>query len=72
MRREGLQRIAQLSGGACLEPKELAKLGGLLNAEPITTTVRSERPMWDTGWVAALLVGLLGMEWILRRRHDLT
>ncbi len=72
MRREGLQRIAQLSGGACLVPKDLAKLGGLLNAEQITTTVRSERPLWDSGWVAALLVGLLGMEWILRRRHDLT
>jgi hypothetical protein len=43
-----------------------------VNAEPATTTTRSERPLWDNGIVAGLLVGLLGMEWILRRRHDLT
>jgi hypothetical protein len=72
MRRDGLERIARLTGGSLLAPQEMGKLGGLLNAEPITTTVRSERPLWDTGWVAALLVALLGMEWILRRRHDLT
>ncbi|BCX49051.1 hypothetical protein HAHE_29590 [Haloferula helveola] len=72
MRLERLQRIAQLTGGECLSVRDLPKLKSLVNAEPITTTVRSERPLWDNGWVAALLVGLLGMEWILRRRHDLT
>jgi hypothetical protein len=71
MRRDGLQRIAQLTGGKLLAPEELPELGRLLDAGPITTTVRSERPLWDSGWVAALLVGLLGMEWILRRRNDL-
>jgi hypothetical protein len=72
MRLKSLQRIAQLTGGTCLTVRDLPKLGTLVNAEPITTTVRSERPLWDNGLVAALLVGLLGMEWILRRRHDLT
>lgn len=72
MRLDGLQRIAQLTGGTCLSVSDLPKLGTLMNMEPITTTVRSERPLWDNGLVAALLVGLLGMEWILRRKHDLT
>lgn len=72
MRRDGLQRIAQLTGGSVLAPEELAKLGGLLVSEPITTTVRSERPLWDSWLVTVLLVGLLGMEWITRRRNDLT
>lgn len=71
MRRESLQRIAKLTGGACLEPKDLSSLTKLLDAQPITTTVRSERPLWDSWLVALLLVGLLGIEWILRRRHDL-
>lgn len=71
MRRESLQRIAKLTGGACLEPKDLSNLTKLLDAQPITTTVRSERPLWDSWLVALLLVGLLGIEWILRRRHDL-
>lgn len=72
MRRDELQRIAQLTGGKMLEPSELSKLGGLLDPEPVTTTVLSERSLWDGWLVALLLVGLLGMEWILRRRNDLT
>ncbi len=72
MRLAGLQRIAQLTGGTCLSVQDLPKLGTLVNTEPVTTTVRSERPLWDSWLVAAVLVGLLGMEWILRRKHDLT
>ena len=72
MRREELQRIAQLTGGKLLQVGDLSKLGGLLDSEPITTTVRSERSLWDGWLVAVLLVALLGMEWILRRRNDLT
>ncbi len=72
MRRDGLQRMAELTGGRLLAPEEMAKLGSLLDAKPITTSVRSERPLWDGWLVAALLIGLLGMEWILRRRNDLT
>ncbi len=72
MRLEGLQRIAQRTGGKCLTVQDLPKLKTLIGREPLTTTVRTERALWDNGWVAALLIGLLGMEWILRRRHDLT
>jgi hypothetical protein len=72
MRLDGLRRMAQLTGGTCLSARDLSKLGSLVNTEPVTTTVRSERPLWDNGLVAALLVGLLGMEWISRRKHDLT
>jgi hypothetical protein len=72
MRLEGLQRIAQLTGGSCLSVHDLPKLKTLVGTEPLTTTVRTERALWDNGWVAALLISLLGMEWIMRRRHDLT
>lgn len=71
MRRSQLQRIAELTGGASLSIHELPKLPSLLNAEPVTTTVRSERPLWDNGVVAFVLVVLLGLEWIMRRRYDL-
>jgi uncharacterized membrane protein len=71
MRLENLQRIADLTGGATLGVRELPKLASLVNGEPLTTTVRSERPLWDHWLVILLLVGLLGAEWILRRRHDL-
>jgi len=72
MRLDELQRIASLTGGACLTVQDLPNLNTLLNMEPITTTVRSERPLWDTWLIATLLIILLGMEWILRRKHDLS
>ena len=71
MRPGNLQRIADLTGGALLGVRELPKLTSLINADPVTITLRSERPLWDNMLVALLLVGLLGAEWILRRRHDL-
>ena len=71
MRLENLQRIADLTGGATLGIRELPKLASLVNSESLTTTVRSERPLWDHWLVILLLAGLLGAEWILRRRHDL-
>ena len=66
-----LQRIAELTGGAILEPKKLPELSSLVNDRLVTTELRSERPLWDNGIVAFLLVALLGAEWILRRRYDL-
>ena len=66
-----LQRIANLTGGACLGIRELSKLSSLVNDRLVTTKVRSERPLWDNSLVALLLVALLGAEWILRRRYDL-
>ena len=71
MRPEHLQRIADLTGGAVLEVRELPKLTSLVEGGLVATTVRSERPLWDHWIVVLLLVGLLGSEWILRRRHDL-
>lgn len=71
MRLAQMQRIAELTGGACLTIQQLPKLASLVNKKPVTTTVRSERALWDNGLVVILLVCLLGAEWIMRRRHDL-
>ena len=71
MQIERLQRIADLSGGKCLNILELQKLPSLLNREPDRTTVRTEVPLWNNALVAFLLVILMGAEWIVRRRYDL-
>ena len=68
---ENLKRIANLTGGEMLTIQDFSKITTLIDQTPITTTVRSERTLWDNGWVTLLLVGLLGIEWIQRRRHDL-
>ena len=66
-----LQRISNLTGGQRLGIQDFAQLATLVNQEPVVTTVRSERALWDNGYMTALLIGLLGIEWIQRRRHDL-
>ncbi|MFN3165483.1 MAG: hypothetical protein ACE37H_00300 [Phycisphaeraceae bacterium] len=66
-----LERIAKLTGGARLTMQQLDQLPSLIDTEPITTTTTSERSLWDNGWVALLLIGLAGIEWVQRRRHDL-
>ncbi len=66
-----LERIANLTGGERLSIQDISKLASLVNTEPMTTEVRSERSLWDNGWVLLLLLGLVGIEWIQRRRHDL-
>lgn len=71
MRPDHLQRIAELTGGAVIGIRELPQLTSLIKSDPIEITLLSERPLWDNGIVALLLVGLLGFEWFLRRKHDL-
>ena len=65
------QRISDLTGGASLEIGELSSLPALLEDRLLTTTIRSERPLWDNGLVAFLVIALLGIEWIFRRKYDL-
>ncbi|MDX1681945.1 MAG: hypothetical protein R3336_02385, partial [Phycisphaeraceae bacterium] len=68
----GLRRIANLTGGDVVPVEELATLDSRITAEPVTRIVRTERPLWDNAWVALLLIGLAGVEWVQRRRHDLS
>jgi hypothetical protein len=68
---EPLRRIAELSGGEPLSAVRIGELASLLSREPHTTTIRTDRPLWDNWWFALPLVLLLGFEWIVRRRYDL-
>ena len=72
MQIERLRRIADISGGECLSIPRLRELSSLLNRQPRTTLIRTELSLWDNGLVVFLLVCLLGLEWIMRRRYDLS
>ncbi|MHC4957067.1 MAG: hypothetical protein ACYTGN_01730 [Planctomycetota bacterium] len=67
-----LRAVAKESGGRMLRPTEFRDL---IKAEivPRTGIVRTgdtERSdLWDRSWVLWLFVGLLGVEWILRRMN---
>lgn len=71
MRADYLQRIADLSEGRLLRMSQLANLPERVDRDPVVTTVRLERPLWDNWLIVLLVVGLAGMEWLVRRRHDL-
>lgn len=67
-----LQKMADLSGGKYLVATQLSELPNLINRDPHTTTVRTDRSLWDNGWILLLLVSLMGFEWIVRRKYDLS
>jgi hypothetical protein len=71
MQREALRRIADLSGGKSLGVLELNQLPGLLDKTRHETAVKTQIPLWDTFWSLLILTGLLGFEWIVRRKYDL-
>ncbi len=71
MQLEQLRRIAELSGGKCLSVLGVSELQSLLNLEQHKTTFTTQIPLWDTGWLALVLVTLMGVEWLVRRRYDL-
>jgi hypothetical protein len=67
-----LEGIASKSGGRVLQPHEFREL---LDEQivPPTGIFRSGEPkrtdLWDRAWVLWLIVGLLAIEWILRRKN---
>ena len=71
MQIERLQRIAELSGGKCLKLSQVQELATSLNRTRHQTTIRREQSLWDNWFLAILVIGLAGFEWIVRRRFDL-
>jgi hypothetical protein len=69
--RPSLERLAQNSGGRVLAgPDDLADLLLSYRADPSEMIV-SRSPLWDTPVVLLGLIGLLTMEWVVRRAKGL-
>jgi hypothetical protein len=71
MQSGALRRIADLSGGKSLGVLELNQLPKLLDRTRHETSIKTQIPLWDNFWSLLILAGLLGFEWIFRRKHDL-
>jgi len=71
MQIERLERIANLSGGNCLRFSQIRDLSNSLNKEPQQIVIRRELPIWNNWGIVLLIIGLAGLEWIVRRRCDL-
>ncbi len=68
---ERLDRLAELSGGKRLAVTQLPELGALINPKPETITVQNPKSIWDHWLLLLLIIGLVGMEWIIRRKRNL-
>ena len=64
---ESLQQLAEATGGKTLrETAELTAVLMEMRASPGDAII-SRQPLWDNHWLWAFIVGLLAVEWILRR-----
>ena len=63
-----LTRVTEQTDGAYLSLANAAQLADLLpdSSEPIVVDEQT-RTLWDRRWLMYLMVGLLGLEWALRR-----
>ena len=69
--RERLVELARLSGGQYFDWWELSRLAEYIPDRREVIELRHRPvPMWDRGWFLLLVVGLLGLEWSLRRRQQ--
>jgi len=64
-----MQQIAQAGGGEAMTLDTIRQLPDRLReARATLADKRQAKSAWDRGWVLALILGLLTLEWILRRR----
>jgi uncharacterized membrane protein len=70
---EVLRRLATDSGGALLAANELDQLSRrlALSVARATDAPRRERQLWHTPWAFLMIIGILSVEWGLRRRWGL-
>ena len=68
-----LTRVTEQTDGAYLSLANAAQLADLLpdSSEPIVVDEQT-RTLWDRRWLMYLMVGLLGLEWALRRAVKLS
>jgi len=70
-----LQEMAKKSGGQYIEAGELSRIVELARLMPQTIEEQSfdEKdavPAWDKWWLGAILLGLMGGEWLVRKKNQ--
>jgi hypothetical protein len=66
-----LERVAAATGGRVLEWDELDQLPKWMKKIQVPVMDREVEPLWHRAWVFAVMLGLLVLEWSLRRRAGL-
>ena len=66
-----LRNMAQASGGRYFAVRDLGELEKTIAGDRPTAVERTEKPLWDLPIVFLALLAFLGVEWLVRRMHDL-
>lgn len=69
---ELMRELARVSGGRTVTLEEVPRMPEIVRQwEAARQLAHRQRPVWDRGWLLAVVVGLLGVESWLRRREGL-
>jgi hypothetical protein len=63
-----MREISGVSGGAFLFEEELGRIEELVRPFTEGEVLETETVLWTSYWWLSAIVGLLGAEWILRKR----
>jgi uncharacterized membrane protein len=66
--RELLEKLASETGGRYWSPADAARLPGEISFSEAGISIRNTKELWDMPIVFLLLLGLMGGEWLLRRK----
>jgi hypothetical protein len=66
-----LRRIARESGGEYVRAADASRVVSLLQSAVPQHSAPERRDLWHEPWAFALVIGVLSLEWILRRRWGL-
>jgi hypothetical protein len=69
--REFLQRLADASGGRCLNLDETGQLPQLLADARSRRPRTLELPLWQSSYLFLFVLGCLTIEWSMRKRYGL-
>jgi len=69
---ETMRRLAQISGGAVLNAADITRMPEVVRRwEASRQLAHRQRPIWDRWWLLTGILGLLAVEWWLRRQEGL-
>ncbi len=66
-----LRRLAEATGGAFYREEDLHKLPDAVKPQYVPVVTRTETVLWNR-WAMIVLVGLLTVEWVVRKFNGLS
>jgi len=64
-----MRQLAEISGGKVIEGRDVAQMPEIVRRwEASRLLSHRPEPVWDRCWILAVMIGLLGAEWWLRRK----